>query len=74
MRETVILQPAVTECRGEGDPSVAEVAADETLVPRVRKLGLELHLGTGMGTKAEVLPLLTDKPESLSSDDLAQLD
>ena len=47
--------------------------ADESLVPRVRKLGLELHLGTGMGTKAEVLPLLAHRPESLSSDDPAQL-
>lgn len=47
--------------------------SDETLVPRVRKLGLELHLGTGMGTRAEVLPLLAHAPESLSSDDPAQL-
>jgi glycerophosphoryl diester phosphodiesterase len=47
--------------------------SDEALVPRVRKLGLELHLGTGMGTKAEVLPLLAHKPESLSSDDPTQL-
>ena len=43
--------------------------ADRTLVPRVRKLGLELHLGTGMGTRAEVLPLLAHRPESLASDD-----
>ena len=47
--------------------------SDESLVPRVRELGLELHLGTGTGTKAEVLPLLAHKPESLSSDDPAQL-
>lgn len=47
--------------------------SDETLVPRVRKLGLELHLGTGMGTKAEVLPLLAHGPESLASDDPATL-
>ncbi|HUR52628.1 MAG TPA: glycerophosphodiester phosphodiesterase family protein [Gemmataceae bacterium] len=46
---------------------------DETLVPRVRKLGLELHLGTGLGTPAEVLPLLAHSPESLSSDDPARL-
>ncbi|MCE9562327.1 MAG: glycerophosphodiester phosphodiesterase family protein [Planctomycetes bacterium] len=46
---------------------------DETLVPRVRKLGCELHLGTAMGTKAEVLPLLAHAPESLSSDDPARL-
>ncbi len=47
--------------------------ADEKLVPRVRKLGLELHLGTGTGTRAEVLPLLAHAPESLSSDDPARL-
>lgn len=47
--------------------------SDTTLVPRVRKLGLELHVGTGMGTKDEVLPLLAYAPESLSSDDPAQL-
>jgi len=46
---------------------------DETLVPRVRKAGCELHIGTTMGTKAEVVPLLTHSPESLSSDDPAQL-
>jgi glycerophosphoryl diester phosphodiesterase len=47
--------------------------ADETLVPRVRKLGLELHLGTGGGTRAEVLPLLAYGPESLSADDPTRL-
>jgi glycerophosphoryl diester phosphodiesterase len=47
--------------------------SDESLVPRVRKLSLELHLGTGMGTRAELLPLLAHGPESLSSDDPAQL-
>lgn len=47
--------------------------SDEKLVPRVRKLGLELHLGTGKGTKEEVLPLLVHEPESLSSDDPARL-
>lgn len=47
--------------------------ADETLVPRVRKLGLELHVGTGGGTRAEVLPLLAYRPESLSSDDPVRL-
>lgn len=47
--------------------------SDATLVPRVRKLGCELLVGTGMGTKAEVLPLLVHSPESLSSDDPAQL-
>lgn len=47
--------------------------ADRALVPRVRKLGLGLHLGTGKGTQEEVLPLLAHEPESLSSDDPAQL-
>jgi glycerophosphoryl diester phosphodiesterase len=47
--------------------------SDEKLVPRVRKLGLELHLGTGKGTRDEVLPLLVHGPESLSSDDPARL-
>jgi glycerophosphoryl diester phosphodiesterase len=47
--------------------------SDEKLVPRVRQLGLELHLGTGLGTKTEVLPLLVHRPESLSSDDPTQL-
>jgi len=47
--------------------------SDETLVPKVRKMGLELHLGTGNGTRAEVLPLLAHAPESLSSDDPATL-
>lgn len=46
---------------------------DETVVQRVRKLGLELHVGTGNGTPAEVLPLLVHAPESMSSDDPAQL-
>jgi glycerophosphoryl diester phosphodiesterase len=47
--------------------------ADETLVPRVRKFGRELHLGTGNGTRPEVLPLLAHAPESLASDDPARL-
>ncbi len=47
--------------------------SDESLVPRVRKVGLELHVGTGMGTRSEVLPLLAHQPESLSSDDPTQL-
>ena len=47
--------------------------ADRSLVPRVRKLGLELHLGTGTGSKAEVVPLLAHRPESLSADDPARL-
>jgi hypothetical protein len=46
---------------------------DPALVPRVRKLGVELHIGTGRGAREEVLPLLAHAPESLSSDDPAQL-
>jgi len=47
--------------------------ADKTLVPRVRKLGMTLHLGAGSGKKDEVLPLLAYEPESLSSEDPRQL-
>jgi glycerophosphoryl diester phosphodiesterase len=47
--------------------------ADATLVPRVRKLGKQLHLGTGGGSREEVLPLLAHGPESLSSDDPTRL-
>jgi glycerophosphoryl diester phosphodiesterase len=46
---------------------------DSALVPLVRKHKLHLHLGTGKGTKEEVLPLLAFEPESLSSDDPARL-
>lgn len=46
---------------------------DKSLVPQVRKLGLELHIGSGMGTRDEVLPLLIHEPESMSSDDPARL-
>jgi hypothetical protein len=47
--------------------------ADGTLVPKVRKLGLELHLVPVPVPRAEVLPLLAYRPESLSSDDPARL-
>jgi glycerophosphoryl diester phosphodiesterase len=47
--------------------------SDPALVPRVRKLGLALHLGAGTGKREEVLPLLAHEPESLSSDDPARL-
>lgn len=47
--------------------------ADGDAVSRVRKLGLELHLGTGMGTREDVLPLLIHRPSSLASDDPARL-
>jgi len=46
---------------------------DKSLVPRVRAAKRQLHLGTGKGTEAEVLPLLEHEPESLSSDDPARL-
>ena len=46
---------------------------DKELVPKVRKLGLQLHLGTEKGTKAQVLEVLPYQPESISSDDPAQL-
>jgi glycerophosphoryl diester phosphodiesterase len=46
---------------------------DPAAVTRVRKLGLELHFGTGNGTPEEVLPLLKFEPESLASDDPARL-
>ncbi len=46
---------------------------DADLVPRVRKTKCELHIGAGKGTADEVRPLLLHRPESLSSDDPAQL-
>jgi glycerophosphoryl diester phosphodiesterase len=46
---------------------------DPAAVARVRKLGLELHTGTGLGTPPEVLAALAHRPESLSSDDPARL-
>ena len=53
--------------------SEVDVRTMPALVPRVRKAGKELHLGTGNGTRAEVPPLLLHGPESLASDDPAQL-
>ena len=47
--------------------------SDPTAVARVRDAKCELHLGTGLGTPAEVVPLLAHRPESLSSDDPARL-
>jgi glycerophosphoryl diester phosphodiesterase len=46
---------------------------DKTLVPTLRKHGLELHVGAGMGTREELLPLLVHEPESVSSDDPVRL-
>lgn len=49
------------------------IAENKSLVAEVRKHKKQLHLGAGLGTKAEVLPLLAHEPESLSSDDPARL-
>lgn len=46
---------------------------EKDLVPRVRKLGLALHLGADKGNREEVLALLPYEPDSLSSDDPGQL-
>lgn len=46
---------------------------DKSLVAEVRKHKCALHILTGKGTPAEVVPLLAHEPESLSSDDPARL-
>jgi glycerophosphoryl diester phosphodiesterase len=46
---------------------------DKSLVAEVRKHKRQLHLGTGKGTREEVVPLLAFEPESMSSDDPARL-
>ncbi len=46
---------------------------NKELVGRLRQLKRTLHLGAGKGTKEEVVPLLAYEPESLSSEDPAQL-
>jgi len=46
---------------------------DKSLLATLRKLGVGLHTGAGMGTRDEVIPLLAYEPESLSSDDPARL-
>jgi glycerophosphoryl diester phosphodiesterase len=46
---------------------------DETLIPRVRKVGAKLHLNGTTGLPDEIKPLLTHRPESLSSDNPARL-
>ncbi|MBI1313580.1 hypothetical protein GC176_19995 [bacterium] len=46
---------------------------DETLVPRVRKAGVRLHLNGSTGLPDEVAPLLKHNPDSLSSDNPATL-
>lgn len=47
--------------------------SDESLVERVRQNGAKLHLNTEVGKADEVLPLLNYRPDSMSSDDPAQL-
>jgi glycerophosphoryl diester phosphodiesterase len=47
--------------------------SDKSLVAKVRQRKKQLHLGTGKGTPEEVRPLLIHEPESLASDDPAQL-
>jgi penicillin amidase len=47
--------------------------SDESLVPRVRKAGVKLHLNGTTGELAEVTELLKHRPDSLSSDDPAKL-
>ena len=46
---------------------------DPSLVERVRKAGVKLHLNGETGTREEVIPLLKYSPDSLSSDDPRQL-
>jgi len=46
---------------------------DTGLIERVRKAGCGLHLNGKLGTTEEVVPLLRYRPDSLSSDDPAQL-
>ena len=46
---------------------------DTSLIERVRKAGCTLHLNGKLGTTAEVARLLRHRPNSLSSDDPAQL-
>lgn len=73
------LVPAVSDIESfakEGVPMVRlwpRWLVDPDLVPRVRKLELQIHIGTGPGTRKDVLPLLEHFPESLSSDDPHQL-
>jgi glycerophosphoryl diester phosphodiesterase len=47
--------------------------SDKTLVPRVRKHGLLLHLNGTLGAEDETRMLLAYEPDSLASDDPAQL-
>lgn len=46
---------------------------DASLVERVRKAGILLHLNGTQGTRDEIVPLLKYRPDSLSSDDPGRL-
>ena len=46
---------------------------DQQLVGRVRKAGAQLHLNGTTGTPEDVVPLLRNRPDSLSSDDPGKL-
>jgi glycerophosphoryl diester phosphodiesterase len=46
---------------------------DETLVPRVRRAKVKLHIGDPTGSIETVSPLLKHRPDSMSSDDPARL-
>lgn len=46
---------------------------DESLIPRVRNVGVKLHLNGREGTVEETAPLFAHRPESLSSDAPAKL-
>ena len=46
---------------------------DKTLIPRVRKHGLPLHLNGTLGMEDETRALLAHEPDSLASDDPARL-
>jgi glycerophosphoryl diester phosphodiesterase len=46
---------------------------DESLVPQIRRLGVQLHLNGVTGLPQEVLPLLKQQPSSLLADDPAAL-
>ena len=52
---------------------LAEDAASEPLVARVRQAGVLLHLNGITGKEDEVVPLLAHRPDSLSADDPATL-
>ena len=46
---------------------------DDSLVKRVRKAGLLLHLNGTVGTSEELAVLLKHRPDSISGDDPARI-